>query len=220
MRVKRSRDESAAIELMRSALALSGHVVRDITDIIDRPDWVFELDGRRVGAEFTGVNLQPLMEWANYKHREDRKHYEVRFANEPHLWAQKAILDKNRHVPDYKQRSEASEIWLVMHAEFARLPLVACSDEMLAVMRAAVAATPSDFDAVWFAHSEAGAIRLWHQGDARCAFPEIDVSSRYPTLSVRQGVVALAPGAPPFSLGPHIAAETLVIPPLDPKFKL
>ena len=221
MRVQRAPDESAAIERMRGALASSGYVVSDDTAITDRPDWVFELDGRRVAAECICVNLPQLMKWAGHKdRREDGRHYEVRFANEPHLWVKTAIQAKDPKVEDYKHRANCSEIWLVMHSEFTVLPLFECSHEMLELMRAAAAATESRFDAVWFVHAEVGANRLWQQGDPHCAFPELDVSRGYPTLRVRQGMITLKAGGPKFSLGAHNAAESLLIQPLDRRFKL
>ena len=221
MRDRRSPDEAAAIERMRCALTSSGHVVSDDIEITDRPDWVFEFDGRRVAAECTCVNLPQLMKWAGYRDRRyDGKHYEVRFAYEPHLWVKTAIESKSAKIGGYKHRAQCEEIWLVMHSEVTALPLFGCSSATLALMRAAAAATVSGFDAVWFVHAEAGANLLWQTGDPHCAFPELDVSRGYPTLWTRQGVVTLKAGGGEFSLGPHNAAVSLTIQPLDRRFKL
>ena len=160
MRPNRSPDEHSAIEAVRFALHAEGHVTADDGSFTDRPDWVFRLDDARVGAECTCINLEQLMAWQGRKAaRIVGKHYEVRFANEPHLWVKKALEAKNSKVKEYVRRANCSAVWLILHSEFSPFPLFACSPEMLALMRAAAASVHSDFEAVWFVHAELGATR-------------------------------------------------------------
>lgn len=221
MRHRRSSDEAAAIEEVRSALSAAGHMVIDDEAITDNPDWVFDIDGWRVAAECTCINLPRLMEWAGYgKRRELGKHYEVRFANEPHLWVKRAIEAKDPKIGVYKERARCDAVWLVMHSDFSAMPLFGCSPRMLGLMRAAAGAVIHRFETVWFVHPEAGAHRLWRQGDPKCEFSELEISGDYPTLYLRQGAVTLSPSDGEFSLGPHNAATRLLIQPLDLRFKL
>lgn len=221
MRQSRTDEERAAIERLRSTLESEGAYIVDDGAFTDRPDWVFDYDGRRIGAECTCINVAQLMQWSNPRKRwEDGAHYEVRFANEPHLWVKRAIDAKASKVPEYKQRARCAEVWLILHSEFTRLPLFACPPSMLELMRGAAAAGPGGFDSIWFVHVEAGACRLWQVGDSNTAFPELDLSHGYPTLRVRQGRVTLTPERGEFSLGLHNPARTLVIQPLDERYRI
>lgn len=214
MRQERTPEESQAIHRLQTALVSAGHIVVDDPSVIDRPDCAFELDGQRIGAECTYINLKQLMEWSGTHGWEDGKHYEVQFANEPHLWVRKAIEAKSGNVGTYKHRARSGEVWLILHSEFAPLPLFPCSPSDLALMRAAAAATPSEFDSVWYVHAEAGVNRLWRVGEPKETFPELDSPK---TIRVRQGRVTLTPDRGEFSMGFHNKAETLVIPSLDPR---
>lgn len=221
MRSHRTAEEIEAISRMKSALASTGNDVRDDDSVQDRPDWVFQLNGERVGAECTCINLQQLMKWSRQTSRYQLgKYYEVRFGNEPHLWVKKAIESKNPSVSTYKLRAKAESIWLLLHTEFTAFAFFACAEPMLTLMRAAASAIQSDFEAVWLVHAESGPQCLWKSGDPRCAFPELAVTDSYPTLRVRQGIAKLTAEGGEFSLGLHNAAETLVIQPLDTRYTI
>jgi len=206
---------------MKSSLASTGNDVLDDDSVQDRPDWVFQLNGERIGAECTCINLQQLMKWSRKKSwYELGKHYEVQFGNEPHLWVKKAIESKNPSVSTYKQRAKAESIWLLLHTEFTPFTLFACTKPMLALMRAVASAIQSDFEAVWLVHAESDPHCLWKSGDPRSVFPELAMTDSYPTLRVRQGIAKLTAEGGEISLGFHNTAETLVIQPLDTRYSI
>lgn len=159
MRTNRTRDEQHAISTVSKTLEACGHRLATDETITDKPDWVFSLDGVRIGAECTCINLEKLMKWSNSnRNLKQGKCYKIVFPYEPHFWIRKAVEEKEGRIQSYIQNSQADELWLLLHSDLAvPVALYECNDEMLNLMSLAASAIKSAFDQIWFIHNESGA---------------------------------------------------------------
>lgn len=223
MRTTRTNSEIAAISSVSFTLTSSGAVIKTEDSITDKPDWVFQLDDIRIGAECTCINLEKLMKWnGSQKQLVPEKFYEITFPNEPHFWIKRAIEDKNSKIPDYIKRSSAHEVWLITHAEFGSgLALYECDASMIKLMKQAAAAVSSDFDRIWFVHPETGCHELWRKGDQTIAFPELAIAgSLYPTCTIKHAIGTFTKKGLTISAGPENTIEKILLQPLDTRYRL
>ena len=222
MRQSRTSHELAAINMVKKILSNSNIHATDDSSIIDSPDWVFEVDGRRFAAECTCINLERLMSWSNTK-REliPDKGYKVTFPNEPHFWIKKAIEDKEGKIPNYLANSNAEEIWLITHSEFdSGLSLYECNDTMLEGVSRAAASLDSQFSRIFFVHSEAGAYQIWEKGDPLQPFPEYEITGKYPSFSMTKFAGTITKDGYNLVLSPENEEESIIIQPIDKRYKL
>ena len=222
MRAKRTRDEVAAISQVTASLREAGHsVVEDLT-FTDRPDWVFELDGRRIAADCSSVTLEQLMKWAKSKRQlVPGRCYKITFPVEPHLWIKRLLESKSSKVGHYLARARAQEAWLIAHSDFEPgFSFFESTAERLQLMRDAAAALVTQFDCVWFVHGESGAHRLWRRGDALQPFPSLAVADQYPTQTIKQGIGTVSVAGGMFSAGDENVIQSILLQPLDTRYKL
>jgi hypothetical protein len=222
MRAARTPDEQDAIDAVTNLLRRRGNPVEEDPTFTDRPDWVFSLCGTRIGAECRCINLQALMKWGNDTARLiPCRCYEIIIPFEPHLWLQRAILDKESRAQEYRANSDADQLWLVAHSELrTSLPFFPCNDMILSLLRQAAAAIESSFDCVWFVHPDCGAVELWARGTPRGEFPSLDITDVYPTIRNRQGLATLTKDGGSFNVGPDNVIQKIVLQPLDSRYRL
>jgi len=222
MRANRTKDEQCAINMVSRELeARDGRLTTDKA-IKDKPDWVFDFNKVRVGAECVCINLEKLMKWSNSTQSlKFGRCYEVIFPNEPHLWVKKAIEEKEKKIESYIENSKADKIWLLLHSDLASpMALYECSDEMLKIMSLAASAINSRFDQIWFVHNERGAKKLWSKGDAVVPFPELIIDKEYPILKMKQGISRITKDGGVFSVCVENIEETIVIQPFDKRYTI
>jgi len=222
MRAVRTPDEQAAIDAVAKALRREGNAVEDDQAFSDRPDWVFSLNGTRIAAECRCINLEALMKWGNDTRRlVPGKCYEIVIPNEPHLWLQQAVLEKEPKAEEYRANSHAEQLWLIAHSELRTpLPFFPCDEPTLALLKQAAAAIRSSFDCLWFVHADCGAQRLWTRGEPTGEFPAFNIGSTYPTIRNRQGLATLTKSGGSFNVGRNNVVETITLQPLDRRYKL
>lgn len=184
----RRLDDQKAINSVYGALKSQGKALIEEPAFDDNPDWVFELEGRRIAADCTCINLEQIMKWSRSERRlEPGKQYEIKFAFEPHYWIAKAVEDKEPKIAQYKKNSGAEEVWLIAHSEFDGQPLYECKQPAIDIMRDAVRSLNTSFARVWFVHSEYGSAELWQAGDPITpSFPNWIVNDEYPSYTVVQ----------------------------------
>ncbi len=207
------------IDIMTKYLEFLEHSVITDPTLTDKPDWVFDLDGNRIGAELTCLTVERVIKWSRTtKPKNLTKPTAVTYFLEPHWWVRKAIEAKRNQANLYRQRASTETAWLVVHSEFewpfAFFPL----DEFtLELMRKGAASTHSDFDEIWFAHATDGVRRLWRKGDSTCNFPDIPITLKgHPTYTIAQGTLDTSKSTQ-IDLGPSNRKSSVMIPPIDPR---
>lgn len=107
----------ALVESFRS----EGHHVRlTKRDKHDRPDILLEVSGIRVACEC--VQIPPAYIYRDHQKQPDESDWggcdllSMLWPNEPHEWISDAIEKKTRLVPDYLERTDATEPWLLVHS--------------------------------------------------------------------------------------------------------
>lgn len=190
MRLGRTPSEETAISLVKRTLTQDGHIIIDDETITDSPDWVFSCDSVRIAAECRCINLEAVMRWANSNRTmKPERCYEIIIPNEPHLWIDRAVADKEGKIEKYKERAQATEIWLIAHSEFpATLPLFEADSTTLDLMHKATAALKTNFNKIWFVHPECGAALLRAPNTPPEEFPLFDLSEGYPIISNKKSI--------------------------------
>lgn len=121
MRSSRTKSEEASIKLLSEMLLSKGKIVSIDDEIVDKPDAVLVVDGKRVAVECTIFTPQNVMlnyfgfEWIEGRFR---RFY---LPKEPHMWIRKSINRKSYSIDEYKIRSSSEEVWLIAHAGFMSL---------------------------------------------------------------------------------------------------
>jgi len=222
MREARRQDEQIAINMVERRLTDQGNEVIEDTSITDNPDWVFSLNGRRIAAECRCINLEAIMEWGNSRiSLVHNKCYEIIIPNEPHFWLFRAVKDKESKVKKYKSNSGSEEVWLIAHSELpGGLPFFECDEATLQLLKQAASAIESSFDCIWFVHSECGAHKLWCTGEPKSSFPSLELSKGYPTITNKKGIGTLTKDGFTFDVGPENTIESIILQPLDKRYKI
>lgn len=193
----------------------------------DNPDYLFELDGKTVCAEATGI---PSNRVIRYYHRKFKVRSEpplsgkeVVFAFEPHMWVREAIQSKRARSRTYMSETKADECWLILHAHQKHEELVRPSIDNIEAMRAGASKETHGFSKILFWQVEIGFCELWAPGYPRKDL-RFDLSKGYPTRGFKYWSTRFTTkeeGQEPetINLG-KVNFETIYAEPLDPNFRM
>ncbi len=114
MRKNQTKDEVRVLAQLKDALvAKFGNVEQDAL-VTDKPDGLFIIDGCRVACELRSISPQRIMAWHGIR-MEDGDLLQVAFPIEPHMWVSHAVQMKAPKAQEYRQRTNANELWLILH---------------------------------------------------------------------------------------------------------
>lgn len=133
--IPRARDENA--KMRKNRTEIEEHVCKHLTiymadcfgqmphvdtTVIDRPDFVCEVAGRRIAAEFSQIPSHYIIKHfykrlpsPTYRENDIDGRLGI-YPFEPHRWVHDALLAKSGKTNTYRKRSRADELWLVLHA--------------------------------------------------------------------------------------------------------
>jgi hypothetical protein len=115
VRATRTPAEDRALDIMLSFAREKVPAAKLDDLIVDRPDSVLMLNEQRIALECRHIGPERLFEFHGQRMPQGGL-TRVLLPWEPHIWAVKAIQDKQTKALVYRDRANASEVWLILHA--------------------------------------------------------------------------------------------------------
>lgn len=115
MRTQRKQNEQAAISSLIAHLTSLGRVVLEDPAVVDKPDALLAIDGKRCAVECTTFSPEHLLELHGLRRQKEVLH-QVFLPIEPHMWTLNAINRKAASIAQYRRVCHADEVWLLLHA--------------------------------------------------------------------------------------------------------
>ena len=152
----------------------------------DRPDFLFTLNGRLIACEATQI---PPSEILQYNHKRGLYEAErtksvgvqVVWAIEPHIWIAEAIKSKRRKIVEYKKRTGASNVWLIVHTKVGSKDRYVRADQswQFQMMQYGAASVGHGFKSVYFWDEASGFSEVFRRGRSHKR-PLLDLTDGYP----------------------------------------
>jgi hypothetical protein len=146
-------------------LAAAGHVL-SVLSFEDRPDLRVSIDGQLSGFELVQIPPRRVMELVHTRFKqlkgEGASLIRVVWPQEPDLWVENAIRDKQSKLSAYRRNLGSERVSLVIHTPVGlKEPLVRIANPaVMSLIRSAATHTSHQFDAVYFWDSAIGIEKL------------------------------------------------------------
>jgi hypothetical protein len=196
----------------------------------DRPDFLFTLNDRLIACEATQIPPSEILQYSYSRglyelERTKSVGVQVVWAIEPHIWIAEAIKNKRRKIVEYKKRTGASNVWLIVHTKVGSKRKYVCADQpwQLQMMQYGAASVGHGFKSVYFWDEASGFSEVFRRGRSYKR-PVLDLTDGYPsdafTLFSSGEIITTEVGAAPveYDFG-EIEISRLLIPPFDPEFR-
>ncbi len=221
MRKTRTKNEQLAIDAVKSVLKENLFSVIDDLDVVDKPDWVFAIDGKKIAADCCHLSMERAMSWSKtIKRLKHGKAYEIIIPNEPHIWLRQTIENKQKRIKEYTDRSGAQEVWLIVHSDLLEFPFFEFDSVTIDLLKRSAASMDSSFSKIWFVYKGEKAFSLWEKGHPKIDFPELDLNNGYPIITKIQARDTLTQRGLTFDAGRRNIVETVRLQPLDKRYRL
>ncbi len=224
-RQNRSPDEKWAIKLLLSSLmGKSDDWQEEPGSPTDRPDLTLTgPNGIRVACEITQVGLSKWFQWQNDKRFQAQVDVlaEYNVPREVDIWLEKAIDKKLHNLSNYKNESNANEVWLLVHGGINPIFDFFVLDQSYDIPLLVKAAKNenSKFDRIYVASSRSDKIICIYpyEGASQLA-PDISKWDNLKMLTIRSRQIETKRGVNTVRIGEQFkTSDVKSLPPLDPR---
>ncbi|NVJ66970.1 MAG: hypothetical protein HWE16_10810 [Gammaproteobacteria bacterium] len=190
----------------------------------DKPDLLFLKDNeRRIGCELVTITVEKLMKWTNTKSKIQKDHvYKISIPYEPHMWIQKAIIEKNKKIDGYIKNANLDECWLLLHCgDNSRNWFYKNEEYLLNVYTYIASNLKHRFVRVLFLYRDQLIYELKTEEGAKLPAPKYPITQKgFRTIEISEIPTVLTNHDRTIEISKLPVADEIKLPFLDPTFKI
>lgn len=118
MRPERTLMENMSIKTLLSFIRSCNQEVEIDNSITDSPDALITIEGKKISVECRNFFPAEILKLPGINAPKEGCFFEAVIPLEPHLWVRNAIREKQKKIGHYKDKTNCSEVWLLIHPPY------------------------------------------------------------------------------------------------------